>query len=82
MKIEGSFVALVTPFSGGSVDLEKVRELVDFHLANGTQGICPVATTGESPVLNHEEKASIIDTVVKAARGKALVFPGTGTNDT
>jgi 4-hydroxy-tetrahydrodipicolinate synthase len=82
MKIEGSFVALVTPFSGGSVDLEKVRELVEFHLANGTQGICPVATTGESPVLNHEEKASIIDTVVKAARGKALVFPGTGTNDT
>lgn len=75
-------MALVTPFAGGSVDLDKVCELVEFHLANGTQGICPVATTGESPVLTHEEKASIIHAVVKTARGKALVFPGTGTNDT
>ena len=47
MKLEGSFVALVTPYTKGEVDLKKVRELVDFHVKNGTNGICPVATTGE-----------------------------------
>ena len=82
MKLQGSFVALVTPYHKGEVDLAKVRELVDFHVKNGTTGLCPVATTGEGPVLSHDEKASIIKTVVEAAKGKALVFPGTGTYDT
>jgi 4-hydroxy-tetrahydrodipicolinate synthase len=82
MKLQGSFVALVTPYSKGEVDLNKVRELVDFHLKNGTAGFCPVATTGESPVLTHEEKAEVIKTVVAMTRGKALVFPGTGTYST
>jgi 4-hydroxy-tetrahydrodipicolinate synthase len=82
MKLEGSFVALVTPYAKGKVDLKKVAELVDFHAKNGTAGICCTATTGESPVLSVEEKASVIKTVVKAARGKLLVFPGTGTYDT
>lgn len=82
MKLHGSFVALVTPYSKGEVDLKKVKELVDFHVKNGTSGICPVATTGEGPVLSHDEKANIIKTVVEAAKGKAFVFPGTGTYDT
>jgi 4-hydroxy-tetrahydrodipicolinate synthase len=82
MKLHGSFVALVTPYLKGEVDLPKVRELVDFHLKNGTTGICPVATTGEGPVLTHDEKASIVRAVVETARGKALVFPGTGTYNT
>jgi len=82
MKLQGSFVALVTPYSKGEVDLPKVRELVDFQVKNGTAGICPVATTGEGPVLTHDEKASIIKAVVEIARGKALVFPGTGTYNT
>ncbi len=82
MNLEGSFVALVTPFSKGNVDLAKVADLVDFHLKNGTRGICCTATTGESPVLSIEEKASVIKTVIKTARGKMLVFPGTGTYDT
>ena len=82
MKVEGSFVALVTPYSKGEVDLKKVRELVEFHLKNGTNGFCPVATTGESPVLSHDEKAGVIKTVVEMTRGKALVFPGTGTYST
>lgn len=81
-KTEGSFVALITPYAGDQVDLAKVRELVDFHLENGTSGFCPVATTGESPSLSREEKAAVIRAVVERARGKALVFPGAGTYNT
>ena len=82
MKLQGSFVALVTPYAKGEVDLRKVKELVDFHVKNGTSGICPIATTGEGPVLTPDEKAAIVRTVVESARGKALVFPGTGTYST
>ena len=82
MKLHGSFVALVTPYAKGEVDLKKVRELVEFHVKNGTSGICPIATTGEGPVLTQDEKANIVRTVVETARGKALVFPGTGTYNT
>lgn len=82
MNLEGSFCALVTPFANGSVDLDKVRELVDFQLENGTRGICPVATTGESPSLTMDERAAVIKTVVERAKGRALVFPGCGTNST
>ncbi len=82
MKLQGSFVALVTPYSKGEVDLKKVKELVDFHVKNGTTGICPIATTGEGPVLTHDEKVAIVKTVVETAKGKALVFPGTGTYNT
>ncbi|MFL5058191.1 MAG: 4-hydroxy-tetrahydrodipicolinate synthase [Microvirga sp.] len=82
MKLQGSFVALVTPYSKGEVDLPKVRELVEFHVKNGTSGICPVATTGAGPVLTHDEKVAIVKTVVETAKGKALVFPGTGTYNT
>jgi 4-hydroxy-tetrahydrodipicolinate synthase len=77
MKPEGSFVALVTPFAEGAVDLKKIRELVEFHLSSGTNGFCPAATTGESPSLTDAERAEIGMT-----RGKALVFPGTGTYNT
>lgn len=82
IKIEGSFVAVATPYRGGKVDLPAVRDLVDFHLRSGTNGICPVATTGESPVLSTEEKAEVIRTVVKMARGKMIIAPGTGSNNT
>ncbi len=82
MLFDGSYVALVTPFTNGKVDLKKLRELVDFHLQNGTHGIVPVGTTGESPTLSHDEKADVIKTVVKAVRGKLPVIAGTGTNDT
>ena len=73
---------MATPYRGGEVDLAAVRDLVDFHLRSGTNGICPVATTGESPVLSIEEKAEVIRTVVKMARGKMVIAPGTGTNST
>jgi 4-hydroxy-tetrahydrodipicolinate synthase len=82
MKLQGSFVALVTPYAKGAVDLKKVQELVEFHVKNGTAGICPIATTGEGPVLTHDEKVAIVKTVVETAKGKALVFPGTGTYNT
>jgi 4-hydroxy-tetrahydrodipicolinate synthase len=82
MKLQGSFVALVTPYSKGAVDLKKVKELVEFHVKNGTAGICPIATTGEGPVLTHDEKVAIVKSVVETAKGKALVFPGTGTYNT
>jgi 4-hydroxy-tetrahydrodipicolinate synthase len=78
----GSYVALVTPFSKNEVDLKKLKELVDFHLQNGTNGLIPVGTTGESPVLDHDEKAAIIKTVVKQVKGRVPVVAGTGTNDT
>ena len=81
-KLEGSYVALVTPFRNGEVDLPKIAELVDFHAANGTSGICPVATTGESPSLSHDEKAAVVKAVVQAAKGRMRVWPGTGTYNT
>lgn len=82
ISLEGSFVAVVTPFKNGEVDLPKLKELVDLHLKSGTGGICPIGTTGEAPTLSKEEKAQIIRTVVKMARGKLVVMPGTGSNDT
>jgi 4-hydroxy-tetrahydrodipicolinate synthase len=82
IKLEGSYVALVTPYKKGEVDLKKVAELVEFHAANGSAGLCPVATTGEGPVLSRDEKAAIVRAVVKTAKGRMRVFPGTGTYDT
>ncbi len=82
IRLEGSIVAVVTPFKNGEVDPAKLRELVDFHLQSGTDGLCPVGTTGESPTLSKEEKAQVVKTVVKAVRGRIPVLAGAGTNDT
>ena len=57
---KGSIVALVTPFKGNEIDEDALRDLVDWHIANGTDGIVPVGTTGESPTLNHEEHERVI----------------------
>jgi 4-hydroxy-tetrahydrodipicolinate synthase len=78
----GSLVALVTPFSDGEVDLETLRELVDFQIRSGTDGIVPVGTTGESPTLSHEEHREVIRVVVEAADGRVPVIAGTGSNST
>ena len=82
MKLEGTFVALVTPFKNGKINEEKIRELVRFQIENGTDGIVPCGTTGESPALTEEEKNLVIEIVVEEAKGKALVIAGTGTNNT
>ncbi len=78
----GSYVALVTPFKNGAVDTEKLKELVDFHIAHGTSGIVPTGTTGESATLSYEEHEHVIEVVVKAARKKVKVVAGTGANST
>jgi len=79
---QGSFVAMVTPFRNGKVDEAKLRELVEFHVANGTDGLIPCGTTGESPSLNHDEHRRVVEVVVEAAHGRIRVVAGTGSNST
>ena len=82
MKLEGSFVALVSPFKKEKLYEEKIRELVKFQLQNGTDGIVPCGTTGESPTLSEEEKERLIEIVVEESKGNFPVIAGTGTNNT
>ncbi len=79
---QGSLVALVTPFRDGQVDEPKLRELVEFHVANGTDAIIPCGTTGESPTLSHDEHKRVVEVVIEAARGRVPVVAGTGSNST
>ena len=79
---QGSFVAMVTPFRNGSVDEAKLRELVEFHITNGTDGLIPCGTTGESPGLNHDEHRRVVEVVIETARGRIRVVAGTGSNST
>jgi 4-hydroxy-tetrahydrodipicolinate synthase len=78
----GVIVALVTPFRGGEVDFGKLDELVEFHVGQGTDGIVPVGTTGESATLSHEEHDAVVARVAKAARGRIPVIAGAGSNST
>jgi 4-hydroxy-tetrahydrodipicolinate synthase len=78
----GSFVAMVTPFRNGKVDEAKLSELVEFHVANGTDGLIPCGTTGESPTLSHDEHRQVVETVIAAARGRIRVVAGTGSYST
>jgi 4-hydroxy-tetrahydrodipicolinate synthase len=78
----GSFVAMVTPFKSGKVDEAKVRELVEMHVASGTDGLIPCGTTGESPTLSHDEHRRLVELVVEAARDRIPVIAGTGSNAT
>ena len=82
MKLEGSMVALVTPFRGGEVDWDALGRLIDFQLANGTQGLIPCGTTGESPTLSHEEHDAVVEYTIKRAGGRVPVIAGTGSNST
>lgn len=78
----GSLVALVTPFADGEVDFETLRELVDFQVRNGIDGIVPTGTTGESPTLTHNENKEVIRVVVEEVNGRVPVIAGTGSNST
>lgn len=80
--LKGSLVALVTPFTGGKVDEDTLRELVEFHIENGTNGIVPCGTTGESATLTHAEHRLVIKTVVDQVGGRIPVVAGTGSNNT
>jgi 4-hydroxy-tetrahydrodipicolinate synthase len=79
---QGSFVALVTPFRGGRVDEAKLRDLVEFHVTNGTDGLIPCGTTGESPTLTHDEHKRVVEVVLEATRKRIPVIAGTGSNST
>lgn len=81
--LKGSLVAIVTPMrEEGSLDLERLRALIDFHVREGTDGIVVVGTTGESPTVNFEEHCTLIGTVVDHAAGRIPVIAGTGANST
>src|SRR5271169_789183 len=77
-KFRGSFTALVTPFKNGSVDEKAFRELVDWQIAEGTNGLVPVGTTGESPTLSHEEHHHVVAWCIEEARGRVPVVAGAG----
>ena len=79
---KGSNVALVTPFKNNKLDVETYIKLIHFHIENGTNGLVPAGTTGESPTLSHEEHEKVIELCVKESKGKLPVFAGTGSNST
>lgn len=83
MFFKGSYVAMVTPFRlDGSVDEDKIRELVNYHIVSGSEGVVPCGTTGESPTLTYDEHKKIIRIAVEEARGRIQVMAGAGSNST
>jgi 4-hydroxy-tetrahydrodipicolinate synthase len=78
----GSMPALVTPFQGGELDIETLKKLVEWHVGEGSNGLVPVGTTGESPTLTHREHELVVEEVVKAAAGRIPVIAGAGSNNT
>ncbi len=79
---QGSMPALITPFTNGKVDEKALKDLVEWQIAEGSHGLVPVGTTGESPTLTHEEHEHVIEVVVKAAAGRVPVIAGAGSNNT
>ncbi len=80
--LKGSIVALITPFKDNTLDEITYSKLIDYHIKNGTNGVVPGGTTGESPTLSHIEHKKIIEIAVKECRGKIPVISGTGSNST
>jgi len=80
--LKGSIPALVTPFSGGEVDYDALKRLVDWQIEQGSHGIVPVGTTGESPTLTHDEHEKVIECVVETVAGRVPVVAGAGSNNT
>jgi 4-hydroxy-tetrahydrodipicolinate synthase len=79
---QGSLPALVTPFRNGGLDLDALKRLVEWQIAEGSHGLVPVGTTGESPTLSHEEHDLVVETVVEVAGGRVPVIAGAGSNNT
>ena len=79
---KGSQVAMITPFKNGELDLDTLKKLVEWHVGEGTHGLVPVGTTGESPTLTHTEHDLVVETVVQAAAGRIPVIAGAGSNNT
>ena len=80
--ITGSLPALVTPFANGKVDIDALKKLVDWHIDQGSHGLVPVGTTGESPTLTHEEHDMVVEVVVAQTAGRVPVIAGAGSNNT
>ncbi len=80
--IQGSIPALVTPFKNGELDLDTLKKLADWQIEQGSTGLVPVGTTGESPTLSHEEHEAVVEAVVKFAAGRVPVIAGAGSNNT
>jgi 4-hydroxy-tetrahydrodipicolinate synthase len=78
----GSFVALITPFRNGAIDEDCLQSLVEWHVEQGTDGLVPVGTTGESPTLSHAEHRRVVELVIEAAAGRLPVIAGAGSNAT
>ena len=81
-RFAGLTVALVTPFRDGEIDFKDLNHLVDWHVEQGTDCLCPTGTTGESPTLDHEEHERVIASVAERAAGRIRVMAGTGSNST
>jgi 4-hydroxy-tetrahydrodipicolinate synthase len=81
-SFRGSFTALVTPFNNGSLDETAFRSLVDWQITEGTHGLVPVGTTGESPTLSHEEHRQVVEWCIEQANGRVPVIAGSGSNST
>ena len=79
---KGSNVALITPFKNNALDEEAYIKLIHFHIDNGTSGLVPAGTTGESPTLSHKEHQRVIDLCIKESEGRIPVIAGTGSNST
>ncbi|RFP91253.1 4-hydroxy-tetrahydrodipicolinate synthase [Rhodobacteraceae bacterium 63075] len=79
---KGSMPALVTPFKNGALDVDTLKQLVEWHIGEGSHGLVPVGTTGESPTLTHSEHDEVVEIVVKAAAGRVPVIAGAGSNNT
>jgi len=78
----GSIVALVTPFRNGAIDEDALQSLVEWHVDQGTHGLVPVGTTGESPTLSHPEHERVVELVIEAGGGRLPVIAGAGSNST
>lgn len=79
---KGSMPALITPMKSGEVDFDALKSLVEWHIEQGSHGLVPVGTTGESPTLSHDEHDAVVETVVKTAAGRVPVMAGAGSNST
>jgi 4-hydroxy-tetrahydrodipicolinate synthase len=82
MSFTGSIVAIITPFRNGKVDEQALRELIDWQIVNGTGGIVPCGTSGESATLSYEEHNRVIEITVQTVKGRVPVIAGTGSNST
>src|SRR5687768_7999459 len=81
-RLKGSITALITPFKNGAVDEQAFTRLVEWQIAEGTHGLVPVGTTGESPTLSHKEHMRVVELCVTTARGRVPVIAGAGSNST